>query len=58
MKNEKEIEGEPEPIWEEKKKEEKDEIDELCRKVNEAHKEWQDSLYKALDAYMKKGGGK
>jgi len=41
-----------------KKKEEEDEIDELCRKVNEAHKEWQDSLYKALDVYIKKGGVK
>ena len=56
MKNEKEIEGEP--IREQKKEEDEDEIDELCRRVNEARKECQDSLYKDLDAYIKNGGVK
>ena len=56
MKNEKEIEGEP--IREQKKEEDEDELDELCRKVNEAYKEWQDSLYQALDTYLKKDGVK
>ena len=57
MKGEKK--GEPAPTsGEQKKEEEEEEIDELIRKVNEARKEWQDSLYKALDAYMKKGGKK